>query len=57
MSEATAFMRQCIDPNGGDPPEFGKIDASAKNRIDPNGGDKPEFGKIDAQTRGTCDDA
>jgi hypothetical protein len=32
-------------------PEFGKIDAPAKDRIDPNGGDKPEFGKIDAERK------
>ena len=30
MNEVSASMHECIDPNGGDKPEFGKIDAKQK---------------------------
>jgi hypothetical protein len=32
MNEVNASEHSCIDPNGGDMPEFGKIDAQTKKR-------------------------
>jgi hypothetical protein len=32
MNEANASAHECIDPDGGDKPEFGKIGAYPKNQ-------------------------